>query len=850
MALFHTYRIGLLAGLLFTLTGCLNKGRLRTSEYLLYKQSFHGNRSLSTNELTTLLPQRPNRRFLGIPGLTTGLWFYQFGARNFDRNAVLRELETKSTEFEQKSQALANQPAQLKKLNRQFNRQARRLRRTAEQGNGWMRIFGEPPAYFSEADTKANTEKIHKYLYNKGFFNVRVSYALDTVLERRIRVIYNIDEHSGFFLRKVSFAIADPRVDSIVRKSLGASLLKPGTRYDAANLAAEKVRIEELLRNNGYYGFSRQYIPVADADADTTLTATDSTRRSLDLLLRILNPPGQASHPVYRMSTVTMTIGSPDPDSTTVKPDTVTKNGIRYLLGERNIATRLLDTKIHLRPGQLYSQAGYRETQRQLFLLNQFKFANVNLTADTTHRLLRTDISALLLDRYDYSFEGGLNIGYLAYPGPSANLTFRVRNIFGGLETLETSLRGSIAGQAGLGKDSVYVSSELGINTSLIFPQILFPGPLRFRFNDLNPRTQLSLGANLTSRPEFARQTLRTTLNYSWQVSSNRQFSFFLADINVIKTRFATTPIGQAFEAFIVQQQQYVRSLYNGYRSSFASDVSLTYTYNTNVVGQNRKANFLRIAVESGGTTLNFFSNAFINRLDSATGLQFYKYVRGNLDFRHYIPLRQRTTLAFRVNTGIVAGYGPNKDAPYEKLFFAGGPNSVRAWQLRRLGPGSAVPQLTFATDPDGQLRPAFRDDKPQQFNYSREQPGAILLEGSAELRGHLFHLGADFNGAVFVDAGNVWTIQDEPNRTGENFRLNTFLTQMAVGTGVGLRIDFSFFVIRVDGAIKVYDPARRYLNAQDQLVDERFILPKFSFGQLTSGPNPLVVQFGIGYPF
>lgn len=832
--------------MLLSLTGCLNQERLQSSQYLLYKQSFRGNRTLTADELSALIPQKPNRRFLGIPGLTIKLWFYQLGARSFDRSAVQRELEAKTTEFEQKSESLSDAPAQLKKLNRQFSRQAKRLRRKVEQGNWVMRNLGEPPAYFNEADAKLNTEKLGKYYYNKGFFDVKTSYSLDTALERRIRVNYRIEEHTPFYLRRVTYEIADPRVDSVVRKSLPASLLKAGNRYDANQLTAEKVRIEELLRDRGYYGFSRQYIPVVDAD--TALITLDTTRHPVDLTLRILNPPGRASHPIYTLGDVSMSIGSPDP--ILPHPDTVRQHGIEYLLGDRNIATRLLDAKIHLRPGQLFSQTNYRETQRQLFLLNQFKFANVNLIADTTKRQLRTDIRALLLDRYDYSFEGGLNIGYLAYPGPFVNLTFRVRNIFGGLETLETTLRGAIEGQAGLGKDSVYVSSELGINTSLIFPQILFPGPLRFRFNSFNPRTQISLGANLTSRPEFSRQTFRTTMNYSWQPSPNRQFSFFLADINLIKTRFTTTPIGVAFENFIIAQTQLARSLYNGYRSSFASNIGLTYTYNTNIIGQNRKANFLRIAVETGGTTLNFLTDTLIRKLERQTGLQFYKYVRGSVDFRHYIPLRQRTTLAFRINTGIVAGYGPNKDAPYEKLFFAGGPNSVRAWQLRRLGPGSAVPQLAFSTDPNGQLKPAFKVGNPNQFDYRREQPGAILLEGSAELRGHLFHLGADFNGAAFVDAGNVWTILDEPNRTGENFRFNTFLSQIAVGTGLGLRIDFSFFVIRIDGAIKVFDPARRYLNAQDQLVDERFILPKFSFRQLTSSANPLVVQFGIGYPF
>ena len=248
--------------------------------------------------------------------------------------------------------------------------------------------------------------------------------------------------------------------------------------------------------------------------------------------------------------------------------------------------------------------------------------------------------------------------------------------------------------------------------------------------------------------------------------------------------------------------------------------------------------------VESGGTTLNFIPNARIRYLsDSVAGLQFYKFGRLSLDFRHYLPLRSRTTLAFRLNTGIVYGYGPDNAVPYEKFFFAGGSNSVRAWLPRRLGPGAAFPFRDAPNQPNV--------NQNGQFVYQFEQPGNLLLEGSAELRGRLFRLFADVNGAIFVDAGNVWTFNNTGNRPGSAFRLDTFIPQIAVGTGVGLRLDFSFFVIRFDGGVKVWDPARQYFDKMEGgMVDKRFILPEFSFRKLSSGPNPLVVNFGIGYPF
>lgn len=334
---------------------------------------------------------------------------------------------------------------------------------------------------------------------------------------------------------------------------------------------------------------------------------------------------------------------------------------------------------------------------------------------------------------------------------------------------------------------------------------------------------------------------------YNWQTTPTKQFSFLIADINLINAGDGTeSVISQAFKQQLNTLKAQGSTVYLSFRRSLSSSFSFAYTYNTNIPGQNRRANFLRTVVESGGTTLNFVSNKTVSRWSDTiggTGLQFYKFLRGNVDYRHYIPIRRRTTLAFRVNTGVAYGYGPDGGpVPYEKFFFAGGSNSVRAWLPRRLGPGSSFP---YQNDP---ATPNFTSTK--QFIYLFEQPGNVLLEGSAELRGRLFHLGADINGAIFVDAGNVWTLTNNISQPGSIFRFNSFIPQIAIGTGVGLRIDFSFFVIRFDGGIKVWDPARLYPDKDNVIQDERFILPQFSLKQLTKGPNPLVINFGIGYPF
>lgn len=837
------------------LAGCIGGKKLNNNEYLLYSQTIRDNKTIPSTSLEALIPQRPNRRILRLP-ITPGLWFYQLGSRSYNRKAVQQDLEAKIKDYNALDErSAANQPAN-GHLRKKYNRQIQRLRRKAEEGNWVMRVLGEPPAYFHDADAKQNANKMDVYLRNKGFFFRNVSYSIDTLkaLGRRVRVNYLITENIPFHLKTITYQIADPRVDSLIRQSMDKSLLKTGERYDVDKVNGERVRIEELLRNNGYYAFTRQYIPLP-LDVDSTRSyGPDSAYRNLNIWVRVVNPPGQSHHQIYKIGEVNVRVARPESRRNL---DTTMYNGLRFVLGRGRYSTRLLDSRIFLRPDSLYRLRNFTETQRQLFLLNQFSFANVDFT-DTTNRRLRTNITAIPLDRYDFSTETGLFVlyqGQASVPGPFGNLTFRARNLFGGLETFEASARYGIEAQTGFISTpgqarAAQVAQELGLTTSLIFPHILLPGRMRFLFNKATPRTQISLGYTNTIRPDYKRKVFRTTMSYNWLRNNAHQYTLTIADINFLRASIKNTDIGQQFADFLLQQDSLGSTIRNSFRNAFASNISFTYTYNANALNQNRRANFLRVSLESGGTTLNFFSTQQLQNIfqpTETTGLQYYKYLRANVDFRHYIPLAQHTTLAFRLNTGMVYGYGANRTAPYERLFFAGGSNSIRAWLPRRLGPGSALPQ---SSDIDIKV-PVFNPRRPGQFAYNFEQPGDILIESSAELRNRLFHLGADINGALFVDAGNVWTLRDYNNsKIGEEFRLRTLGSQIAVGTGVGLRIDFSFFIIRLDGAIKVYDPARRYLSPEGDLVDERFFLPYFRLDQLFKGPNPLVLNFGIGYPF
>jgi hypothetical protein len=303
-----------------------------------------------------------------------------------------------------------------------------------------------------------------------------------------------------------------------------------------------------------------------------------------------------------------------------------------------------------------------------------------------------------------------------------------------------------------------------------------------------------------------------------------------VASLSVINS--TTDPTFQDF--LETQFEELGNTLIYSFRPSFVSSMTFAMTWNHNNYGSpDESSAFIRWSVESGGTLQNLFEFPIIEKRD----LQAFKYIRANLDMRRINILNKNTTVAYRFNGGVAYSYDSDDVLPYEKYFFAGGSNSVRAWRPRRLGQGSFKPTLSSDVKEDG------------YFNYQFEKPGEILLEASIELRKKLFGF---IEGAVFLDAGNVWTFkslikQDENGDLVENgnseFKANQFLKEIGIGTGFGLRFNFSFLILRFDMGIKMYDPAR---DAGDRFVlrDLKFLRP---FGATR---EPVIYNIGIGYPF
>ncbi|MFN4147537.1 MAG: hypothetical protein ACK4GN_17050 [Runella sp.] len=511
---------------------------------MLGNQSFRGNVSIKTEALQPLLPQRPNKKLLGLPGVTPSLWIYQSLDKRYDRSKPAAALDSLNARYERQLQDIGNQPRKLSKARRKYTRLSNRYRLRVEEGNWLMRTFGEPPVYYSDKNTRNNALKIKSYLVNQGYRDAKVTYQIDTVLGR-IRTTYIINEGLPYILRHINLRTqTDKDIDSLLSNHLKNSYLKSGNNYRNSDVANESVRIERLLRNNGYFGFERNYLrPVQNAIGkqfggfliDTTAhdSATDSLYHIVDILgLQINYPRNQTQHLRYHVGTVGFQVeGVPTTVQITGR-DSLRYRGISYTFTPKHYyAPKILDSKILIRPQALYRQNDWDETYRQLSVLDQFRF--INIQTDTLAGQINTLVRVIPQDRYQLTGEGGVNV-VQNLPGPFLNGTFRVRNIFGGLENLEFSLRGALDAQLGLNNNQSLVRTlELGANTALIFPQILFPGKIARLLDRKTPRTIISIGYNYTNRdflgrnPDFIRSGFQASLRYSWK-KSDYEFPVFL----------------------------------------------------------------------------------------------------------------------------------------------------------------------------------------------------------------------------------------------------------------------------------------------------------------------------------
>jgi outer membrane protein insertion porin family len=788
------------------MTGCVGARYLKEDEKLLYKQQIKGAKNISAYDLDNLHTQRPNRRILKTP-LAPYVWLYGLGKRYY--KPAKYEAKKEAIEIKYTAKIAASESERKKqRLETKREKKQQRQQLNIEEGNRLMR-YGEPLAIFDSTKMWLSRDRFQMYLFSKGYFQATVKPSVHLQSKKLVRVTYHIQEGKPYRLDTIFFNSNDSTILALLREYASESLLKKGDNYDQQKLTRERERIDLLLKDHGYYNFSRQYI---DYDVDT------SFRQSGKVAIRMsIKNPQRGKHRQYVLDSVTFTTDT----RAGLRPDSLrqfrTYRGITFRYYEEDYNKKVLARRVFLQPDSLYSRSNTFNTQRQLANLDNFRFININY--DSADGRFIANIFTSPLDTYQWSNEFGINVTQ-GYPGPFYNLSLKRRNVFGGLEIFEINGRIGIEGVAPVTQiGNFYRSTEAGLNVSLTFPQFLFPfsEEAKNRFGKFNPKSRLVVGYTFTDRPEYQRAITNFSKIFSWQNQNNTFYNFTVTDVNLINSQ-----LDSLFTERLLQLQQDGNNLINSFNPSFVSSMMFSASYNINSYGtDDKKSAFIRMFAESGGTTLNVFGDQFLTR----QGLEYYKYVKLNVDIRKNQPIDYNTSMAMRFNAGVAYPYSANGILPYEKYFFAGGSNGIRAWRPRRLGPGSYTP-----LDENGLL------------NYNIEQPAEILLEGSLELRKNLVGF-VDY--AFFVDVGNVWTLQEEEQRKGANFAVDRFFREIAIGSGLGVRFDFSFIILRLDAGIKIYDPARPY--------GSRFIFSQGHFdapfhNRKTS--EPIILNIGIGYPF
>ncbi|HSI75758.1 MAG TPA: BamA/TamA family outer membrane protein [Lunatimonas sp.] len=789
------------------ISGCSLTRNLPEGQYIVYDVEVDGLKTSDSDAVKNLIQQKPNTR-IPIFNFSPGVFLYQFGQLSYDKEKLIAKKEEWDNERKELQSRI--EQSRNRKLARRYNKVVSNLATLDKKityGNWFMRT-GNPRIIYDSIKTIESVRQIDFYLKNNGFFDATTDASVQKK-RKKASITYSIEENSPYLIDSIYIQTADSAISELLSSKNQRSLITKGNRYAQNDLSRERQRVEDILKDNGYYTFSKSYVEFN--------VYKDSIAKTVTLEQSIRLPAKGTSHPVYTIDSILVTISSP---TEAIEDEKISRKfeGIQYQMYRDRYAERIINSRIFLHKDDLYNRNDVIETQRQLANLDIFRI--VNITFDTLGTALTTRIFTRPNQKFQITNQLGASVTE-QLPGPFFSHSLRNRNLFRGLEIFEFNFRAGLEGvAAATAEGGVYRSRELSASGSVIFPQFLIPfnfGTLE-KFGRYNPRTRALLGYSYVNRPEYVRDALNTILAYNWATRNMRQqFSISLLDANLIRSSLDTL-----FQARLEDLQNQGNNLINSFLPSFVSSVSGQVIINFNQYGlyQKNQASLWRIFVESGGTTLNFLNPS----LTEDRSLKYFQFLKFQSDFRRYLPINNQSTFAYRINIGLAKPYGISGGVlPYEKYFFAGGSTSIRAWQPRRLGPGSFTPDL--------------RED--QTFDYRFEQPGEILLEAMFEYRRKLFGY---FDGAIFIDAGNTWNFEVDPSRTGTEFRVDRFYKEIAVGTGLGLRMDFEFLVLRLDMGIKAYDPARP--------EGERFILDNLTLNRPLGEKGQQVFNIGIGYPF
>jgi hypothetical protein len=704
----------------------------------------------------------------------------------------------------------ANKPYLSLKLNSYLSGK-RHKKDSLQSDESNFQFFSRVPELYDQAAVQANRLKLVNYYKTIGYLHAEVQTIVDTIPKSNlISVAYVINEGSpSLFTKQDSLIIDNPALESMVAGYLKSeSLIKKDDILSLSLLKNEKQKLVESFRNQGYFYFNSDQVGIKLNDTkDTSLS-----RISLAYKIPNSSTNNQLYDRIFRLGTVRF-------NELQLQVDEKEEKWITKLL-----AYNQLKRIVTFKEGNLFSANRIAQSLQNIYATDQYKSVTINF--DTSSTRVYPTVELIRNDKFNISTELGGSV-FRGIPGPFLTNTFKIRRIFSLLDNVELGSRIGFEAQTGfINTDETRKNLEVNLSAVVNFPTLYIPAKFSSWTNNLiGSQTQVGIGYDYINRPEYLRTNFKIFQRYQWRKSEKKFFQLSLFDVNIINTNYPTSATSTAFVNYLESLKERGNNLYRSFNPSFVSNIQFQYNYRS-YLPSNKLINgqSLLIGLESGGTTLNLLTDKRLkfveDLLKTNQDLQFYRYLRFNIDFRKYILLgsKNQSQLAFKAMGGIAYAYGGENSyqLPYEKNFFIGGPSSLRAWKPRRLGPGSYNAKTNLI-----------------------EQPGSILLETSLEYRFKIVQFLGSLNGALFVDAGNIWNVSQPGQLTLGKWEANNFLSEIAVGSGMGLRWDFDYFLIRLDLASKMINPANP--------KNEKWVFNKTSF---SSAENPIEFNIGIGYPF
>ncbi|WP_246296556.1 translocation and assembly module lipoprotein TamL [Winogradskyella vidalii] len=820
------YRYILLLSSVLILSSCNVAKRVKSNEHLITNNTILENGNKVTDEqINNIIVQRTNsgmRKFLGFP---LKLYIYNLARPNID-SILNANVLSDSSKVKRRTALLSK---------KQFDK----LTESRRNFNAWLKRTGEAPVIYDESKSIKTISNLRKYYYSKGWFNNDITFDVKKDSNKLAEVTYNVQKNKPYILDSLNPHISSPAIDSLYPKFSKNTLLRKGEQYDEQNYERERERINSYLRNAGFYYFAQDYIRF---EMDTINT---NNKVNTDIIIANRTIRGDDSttttpFKIYKIKAVNIFTDDNFENRNAPITDTTTyKNVTLYSKEKLRFRPKALTDAVFISEGDNYTDLARSRTSRYLNDLQMFRYPNIDFVENPEDTTLTANIFLEPKKKYSLNFDPEINTSNIQTIGFSFGTGLKIRNIFRGAESLE------ISGVAAIGASKSRSSqetdffdiNEFGGNIRLTIPRLFSPfNTDRIIPKYMSPSTIINLSATSQQNIGLDKQALSGVFSFNWYPSETVTNTLELFNVNYVKNLNTSNYFGVYTNSFSslnaiarsigyiaadenlesTESPQYgpadvfIDTVLNGETSLNPSDADFVTVNNIEERKERLTENNLIIStsfdykkdkrnnifdndfsvfkwrIELGGNLLSNLSSIIgLSKNDAGNyevfGVTFSQYVKTEVDYVKYVDLGRKNVLAFRSYAGIAIPYGNSNSIPFTESFFAGGPNDNRAWTAYNLGPGSSK--------------------STNEFNEAN-----FKLHLSAEQRFSLF---GSFQGAVFVDAGNIWNVLD--NVTDDSATLTNFksLKDIAIGSGFGLRYDFDFFVLRFDIGFKTYDPAQ-----------------------------------------